>query len=64
MGFAEKIIASRSKLPVLERQAAKQEAEGGCGVIGSASTIPIEGKYLLRSLEQMKNRGNGKGEAE
>jgi len=61
MQFAEKIIASRSKLPVLECQAAKEEAEGGCGVIGSASTIPIEGKYLLRSLEQMKNRGNGKG---
>jgi glutamate synthase domain-containing protein 1/glutamate synthase domain-containing protein 3 len=61
MEFAEKIIASRSKLPVLVPQAAKEEAEGGCGVIGSASTIPIEGKYLLRSLEQMKNRGNGKG---
>ncbi|HZD13301.1 MAG TPA: hypothetical protein VE177_07275, partial [Candidatus Binatus sp.] len=36
-------------------------AEGGCGVIGVASTLPIEGKYLLQSLVQMKNRGNGKG---
>ena len=61
MELVEKIIASRSKLPVLVPQAVKEEAEGGCGVIGSASTIPIEGRYLLRSLEQMKNRGNGKG---
>src|SRR5881409_1131104 len=39
----------------------KPEAEGGCGVIGVACTVPIEGKYLLQSLVQMKNRGNGKG---
>src|SRR3989442_42771 len=39
----------------------KSEAEGGCGVIGVACTVPIEGKYLLQSLVQMKNRGNGKG---
>jgi len=37
------------------------EAEGGCGVIGVASTIPIKGKYLFQSLIQMHNRGNGKG---
>jgi len=37
------------------------EAEGGCGVIGAACTVPIEGKYLLQSLVQMRNRGNGKG---
>lgn len=39
----------------------KREAEGGCGVIGIASSVPAAGKFLLRPLEQMHNRGNGKG---
>ena len=37
------------------------EAEGGCGVVGAACEIPIAGKHFLKSLNQMKNRGNGKG---
>jgi glutamate synthase domain-containing protein 1/glutamate synthase domain-containing protein 3 len=37
------------------------EAEGGCGVVGLASTVPIAGKHILRPLMQMHNRGNGKG---
>ena len=36
-------------------------AEGGCGVIGLASEIPVAGRHLFDSLEQMRNRGNGKG---
>ena len=36
-------------------------AEGGCGVVGLASEVPIAGRHLFRSLEQMRNRGNGKG---
>ncbi len=36
-------------------------AEGGCGVIGVISSIPIKGRFLLRPLVQMHNRGNGKG---
>lgn len=39
----------------------KTEGEGGCGVIGLASAKKIKGKHLLPSLEQMCNRGNGKG---
>ncbi|MEX2030132.1 MAG: hypothetical protein WD906_04085 [Anaerolineales bacterium] len=39
----------------------KAEAEGGCGVIGIASSVPVEGRHLLQSLIQMRNRGNGKG---
>jgi len=35
--------------------------EGGCGVLGIASSIPIQGRYLLQPLIQMHNRGNGKG---
>jgi len=41
--------------------ARKAAAEGGCGVIGIASSVQIEGRHLLQSLIQMRNRGNGKG---
>ncbi|HEY5620748.1 MAG TPA: glutamate synthase, partial [Candidatus Bathyarchaeia archaeon] len=61
MDHIKKIVASRARLPVPVLPAVKLEAEGGCGVIGVASTVSIEGKYLLQSLLQMKNRGNGKG---
>ena len=57
---SERIISSRAGLPV-SAQPVKMEAEGGCGVIGAACDVPIEGKYLLQSLVQMRNRGNGKG---
>ncbi|HXX87435.1 MAG TPA: hypothetical protein VEH86_03195, partial [Candidatus Acidoferrum sp.] len=36
-------------------------AEGGCGVLGVACSVPIKGRYLLQPLVQMHNRGNGKG---
>ena len=38
-----------------------QEAEGGCGVVGIASSVPISGRHILEPLHQMHNRGNGKG---
>ncbi len=38
-----------------------EAAEGGCGVIGVASTVKLKGKYFFEALHQMKNRGNGKG---
>ncbi len=59
----ERLIDSRSELhPLAERRPPrKAEAEGGCGVIGIASSTPIEGRHLLQSLIQMRNRGNGKG---
>jgi len=38
-----------------------QEAEGGCGVVGIASSVPIAGRHILEPLNQMHNRGNGKG---
>jgi glutamate synthase domain-containing protein 1/glutamate synthase domain-containing protein 3 len=37
------------------------EAEGGCGVVGLASSVPIEGRHIYGPLVQMHNRGNGKG---
>lgn len=39
----------------------KQEAEGGCGVVGLMSSAPITGKHLHVPSSQMQNRGNGKG---
>jgi len=61
---AERILGSRAELMSAHespRTAPKAEAEGGCGVIGIASSVPIEGRHLLQSLVQMRNRGNGKG---
>ena len=40
---------------------AKQDCEGGCGVIGTIASEPVAGRYLYRPLAQMNNRGNGKG---
>ena len=41
--------------------ARSEEAEGGCGVVGVSSTVPIAGRHILQPLLQMHNRGNGKG---
>ena len=61
MKDAAAIIRSRMKLisgmPLVERRT----LEGGCGVIGIIGTEPLEGRYIIRSCEQMRNRGNGKG---
>ena len=40
---------------------AEDAAEGGCGVIGMAASVPIAGRIMLSALRQMRNRGNGKG---
>jgi glutamate synthase domain-containing protein 1/glutamate synthase domain-containing protein 3 len=60
--FIDAVIASRRSLDALPRSAErKSAAEGGCGVIGMAASVPVAGRHLLRSLTQMRNRGNGKG---
>ncbi|MGD0922540.1 MAG: glutamate synthase [Terriglobia bacterium] len=59
-----RILASRESLvPEGGRHATarKAEAEGGCGVIGIASSERIAGRHLFQALEQMRNRGNSKG---
>ena len=60
--FVRALLASRQGLAgpagFVSRKA---DAEGGCGVIGMASSVPVAGRHLLRSLHQMRNRGNGKG---
>lgn len=60
----EKIVASREYLIPEDgrsRPHRKSEAEGGCGVIGLASSEQIPARHLLQGLVQMRNRGNGKG---
>lgn len=59
-----KILDSRSVLRPPQRDGSTDEgrvAEGGCGVIGMASSERIAGRHLLQALDQMRNRGNGKG---
>src|SRR5438128_11684103 len=56
------LIASRRSLGrITSTQADQTEAEGGCGVIGMAASVPVPGQHLLQALQQMRNRGNGKG---
>ncbi|HJM12947.1 MAG TPA: hypothetical protein QF641_00435 [Candidatus Thalassarchaeaceae archaeon] len=58
------ILDSRREMnrgfPKFERKE-EDAAEGGCGVVGLASEVPVAGRHLFASLEQMRNRGNGKG---
>jgi glutamate synthase domain-containing protein 1/glutamate synthase domain-containing protein 3 len=61
-GLVEATISSRRALTGPAGPAVrKADAEGGCGVIGMAASVPVAGRHLLRSLIQMRNRGNGKG---
>jgi glutamate synthase domain-containing protein 1/glutamate synthase domain-containing protein 3 len=60
--IAQRIIESRRWLaPGRAGLTRKAESEGGCGVIGIASSEQLPARHLLRALEQMRNRGNGKG---
>ena len=55
------VTNSRSHMKSSSVYPTERAAEGGCGVIGFASTVPVAGKHLLQALSQMRNRGNGKG---
>ena len=39
----------------------KADEEGGCGVTGFASSVPVSGRHIFQPSVQMHNRGNGKG---
>jgi glutamate synthase domain-containing protein 1/glutamate synthase domain-containing protein 3 len=58
-----KITRSRRSLvqDLPSRPYYETEAEGGCGVTGFASSIPIRGKHIFEPSKQMHNRGNGRG---
>ncbi|MBC7226343.1 MAG: glutamate synthase [Thermoflexales bacterium] len=61
--WAERIIRSREGLVALAPapQRSREAAEGGCGVLGLAANIPIAGRHVMAAVQQMHNRGNGKG---
>lgn len=62
--LTELLLAAERKLgpaPFVSDADRLDAAEGGCGVVGSASSARVSGKAFLSSLEQMANRGNGKG---
>jgi glutamate synthase domain-containing protein 1/glutamate synthase domain-containing protein 3 len=55
------ILNSRARLPRNEALSKKPAEEGGCGVTGFISSIPIRGRHIYEPSVQMHNRGNGKG---
>ncbi len=57
----DKILASRAKLPRENIRDKKSAEEGGCGVTGFISSIPVSGRHIFEPSIQMHNRGNGKG---
>jgi len=63
-GFDSKIkniLKSRARLPHSEIPSKKPAEEGGCGVTGFISSIPVRGRHIYEPSVQMHNRGNGKG---
>jgi len=61
--FAQKIVSSRIRefgKPDFSTNL-KPEDEGGCGVTGFASSIPVAGRHIFEPSVRMHNRGNGKG---
>ncbi|OPY34893.1 MAG: amidophosphoribosyltransferase [Methanomassiliicoccales archaeon PtaU1.Bin124] len=63
IGYTKELIGSREWMMdcALPKWLKSEEAEGGCGVVGLTSTVPVEGKHFFEALAQMHNRGNGKG---
>ena len=58
----KKLLASRAKLPYGNDIPIKKcDEEGGCGVTGFISSVPIRGRHIYEPSVQMHNRGNGKG---
>ena len=57
----ENILHSRGKIPRSTSIGKKPAEEGGCGVTGFISSIPVRGRHIYEPSIQMHNRGNGKG---
>ena len=55
------ILRSRARIPHVPGPRKKTAEEGGCGVTGFISSIPICGRHIYEPSIQMHNRGNGKG---
>ncbi|MFQ5981111.1 MAG: hypothetical protein ACE5OZ_23465 [Candidatus Heimdallarchaeota archaeon] len=61
MRKTDRVLRSRESLTEGMSLKGKINLEGGCGVIGIASSTQIRGHHFIMPLMQMKNRGNGKG---
>jgi glutamate synthase domain-containing protein 1 len=59
--MTDRILASRANIPRGALQNKKAAEEGGCGVTGFISSIPVRGRHIYEPSIQMHNRGNGKG---
>jgi len=57
----DKILSVRARLPRGNFYAKKSAEEGGCGVTGFISSVPVRGRHIFEPSVQMHNRGNGKG---
>jgi glutamate synthase domain-containing protein 1/glutamate synthase domain-containing protein 3 len=57
----DRILTSRDKIPHSLENRKKTTEEGGCGVTGFISSIPVSGRHIYEPSVQMHNRGNGKG---
>ncbi len=55
------LIGARRELRYLPAAGYTPAAEGGCGVTGFASSVPVAGRHIFEPSCQMHNRGNGKG---
>ncbi|MCG6979892.1 MAG: glutamate synthase [Deltaproteobacteria bacterium] len=59
--MVDRILSSRAELPHGDIPTKKAAEEGGCGVTGFISSVPIRGRHIFEPSVQMHNRGNGKG---
>ncbi len=61
--IADRIMASRIRelAGATHSGIVKGEDEGGCGVTGFASNVPVAGRFIFEPSVCMHNRGNGKG---
>lgn len=59
----KRILLSREDLfsPHSPAPLRRTSEEGGCGVVGFASSIAVRGRHIFEPSIQMHNRGNGKG---
>ena len=57
----DKILSIRANLPRENFYTKKAAEEGGCGVTGFISSVPVRGRHIFEPSVQMHNRGNGKG---
>ncbi len=57
--FAEKILAGRLREfgPADFGRNVKPSDEGGCGVTGFASNVPLAGRHIFEPSVRMHNRG-------